>query len=109
MSLLASTLISGGARILSALDTGKDAPAGSTKAKARASAEDFESVFLQTMIGEMFAGLGKDGPLGEGEAGGAWRSMLVQEYSGNIARAGGIGVADSVYRDILALQEQSNR
>ena len=82
---------------------------GTPEARALSTAQDFEAVFLQAMIGEMFSGLGKDGPLGEGEAGGAWRGMLVEQYASNIAKAGGVGVADSVYRDILALQESAQR
>ncbi|MDQ0473073.1 rod-binding protein [Labrys wisconsinensis] len=100
-------LYAAGARIAAATDTGRGAAAGSPQGKARAQAEDFESVFLQTMVQEMFAGLGKEGPLGEGEAGSAWRSLLVQQYAGTIAKSGGIGVADNVYRDILALQEHA--
>lgn len=100
-------LYAAGTRILAASDTGRNAAAGSTQAKARAQAQDFESVYLQTMVQEMFAGLGKEGPLGEGEAGSAWRSLLVQQYAGTIAKSGGIGVADSVYRDILSLQEHA--
>jgi flagellar protein FlgJ len=107
MSDLTSPLVSAASRghVLSKQDTGRHAAPGTVQAKARSAAEDFESVFLQTMIGEMFSGLGKEGPLGEGEAGGAWRGMLVQEYAGTIAKSGGLGLADSVYRDILALQE----
>lgn len=95
-------------RLLARQETGSAAPAGSPQAraqtKAEASSQDFEAVFLQEMVGEMMQGLGSDGPLGEGAAGGAWRSMLVQEYAGAMARSGGIGIAAGVYRDILALQ-----
>jgi peptidoglycan hydrolase FlgJ len=109
MSDLAGPLFSAASRghVLQKPDTGRNAPPHTAQSKARAAAEDFESVFLQTMIGEMFSGIGKEGPLGEGEAGGAWRSMLVQEYAGTISKSGGIGLADSVYRDILALQEKA--
>ncbi len=99
----------GQSRILPALDTGRNAPAGSSQALARRSAEDFEAVFLQTMVQEMMSGLGKDGPLGEGEAGGAWRSLLVQEYAGTMSQSGGIGIADSLYPEILALQSTTAR
>jgi flagellar protein FlgJ len=107
MTIGVSTLINTGARILQALDTGKSAAAGTHQSKARATAEDFESVFLQTMFGEMMTGTGKEGPLGEGEAGGAWRGMLVHEYAGAVAKSGGVGIADSVYREILAMQEKA--
>jgi Rod binding domain-containing protein len=109
MAVEAAHLLSGGARVLAAHDTGLNAPAGSARAKARHSAEEFEAVFLQAMIGEMFAGVGKEGPLGEGEAGGAWRSMLIDGYARTLARSGGIGIADSVYPTILTLQESSAR
>jgi Rod binding domain-containing protein len=105
--MAAAPLYAAGNRVLNGLDSGRNAAPGSKQAKARAQAEDFESVFLQTMVQEMFAGLGKEGPLGQGEAGGAWRSLLVQQYAGGIAKAGGVGVADNVYRDILALQEHA--
>jgi peptidoglycan hydrolase FlgJ len=101
--------VAGQSRILPALDSGRNAPAGSPQAAARRSAEEFEAVFLQTMVQEMMSGLGKDGPLGEGEAGGAWRSLLVQEYAGTMSRSGGIGIADSLYPDILALQSTAAR
>lgn len=100
---------SGSGKVLQGRETGIGAAPGSPAGKARKAAEDFESVFIQTMVQEMFTGVGKEGPLGEGEAGGAWRSLLVQEYAGTMARAGGLGVADSVYRDILALQQGSHR
>ena len=86
------------------------APAGPASAdrllaKGKAAAADFEAVFLQTMVEEMFAGIGEDGPLGGGEAGGAWRGLLVQEYAKGIAQSGGIGIADNVFHEILSLQE----
>jgi len=105
MDLAAPLYTAGSGRILQAQDTGRFAKPGTIEAKARKSAEDFEGVFLQTMVQEMLSGLGKDGPLGEGEAGGAWRGLLVQEYASTMAHSGGVGVADSVYRSILALQK----
>ena len=109
MSLVTPIYAAGSGRILQPQDTGRTAKPGTPEAKARKSAEDFEGVFMQTMMQEMFAGIGKEGPLGEGEAGGAWRSLLVQEYASTMAHSGGIGIADNVYRDILALQKRSAR
>ena len=34
-----------------------------------------------------------------------WRSFLTDEYSKSFAKAGGIGIADHVYRSLLAQQE----
>jgi peptidoglycan hydrolase FlgJ len=81
-------------------------PALDFKAKARATATEFESVFLSTMFNEMFAGIDGDGPLGGGSGGaGVWRSFLSEEYAKSFAKAGGIGLADHVYGALLAQQE----
>lgn len=73
--------------------------------KARASAEEFESVFLSNMFNQMFTGIDGDGPFGGGGKAGVWRSFLTDEYAKSFARAGGIGIADHVYRALLAQQE----
>jgi Rod binding domain-containing protein len=73
-------------------------------AKARAKAQDFEAVFLNSMFGHMFANV-NEGPYSGGEAAKTWRSFLTEEYAKNFARAGGIGIADSVYRQLIAVQE----
>jgi Rod binding domain-containing protein len=74
-------------------------------AKARASAVDFESVFLNSMFNQMFTGIEGDGPFGGGGGAGVWRSFLSEEYSKSFAKAGGIGIADHVYRSLIAQQE----
>jgi Rod binding domain-containing protein len=67
------------------------------KAKARASAVEFEAVFLNSMFAQMFTGIDGDGPFGGGGSAGVWRSFLTDEYSRSFAKAGGIGIADHVY------------
>jgi len=74
-------------------------------AQARAKAEDFEAMFLNSMIQHMFTGLDGDGPLGGQGATGVWRSMLTDQYARTIAKSGGIGIADQVYRSLIAHQE----
>jgi Rod binding domain-containing protein len=84
------------------------APQGKTgaEAKARKTAQEFETMFLEQTLDRMFATVGGDGPLGENGTGGeVYRSMLVKEYAGSIARNGGVGIANHVYREILKLQE----
>lgn len=76
-----------------------------TKVAARKAATEFEAVFLTTMLEGMFQGLKTDAPFGGGPAEKSYRSMLVGEYAGELARSGGIGIADHVYREILAAQE----
>jgi len=79
--------------------------AGGSKAKAWATAQDFESVFLNSMLQHMFTGMEGEGPLGGKGAAGVWRSFLTQEYAKTFAKAGGIGLADHVYRSLIAQQE----
>ena len=76
-----------------------------SKEKAWASAQDFEAVFLNSMFQQMFTGLQGEGPLGGNGATGVWRSFLTDEYSKSFAKAGGIGIADQVYRSLFAQQE----
>ena len=75
------------------------------QAKARAKAQDFEAVFLNTMFQQMFAGLEGEGPFGGKGATGVWRSFLTDQYSRTFAKAGGVGIADQVYASLLKIQE----
>jgi flagellar protein FlgJ len=84
---------------------GKAVP--SVQAKARQQAEDFEAVFLNTMFQSMFSGLNGEGPFGGSGATGVWRSFLTDEYAKSFAKAGGIGIADHVYRALIERQSQS--
>jgi flagellar protein FlgJ len=89
----------------SAPAAGKVSAAGKTKAKA--AAQDFEAVFINSMFQQMFTSVGGDGPFGGDGATGVWRSFLTDEYSKSFAKAGGIGMADQVYRSLMAQQEVS--
>lgn len=79
------------------------------KAKARKSAEDFEAVFLNSMFNQMFTAVDGEGPFGGEGAVGVWRSFLSDEYAKSFAKAGGIGIADHVYRSLIAQQEASSK
>ncbi|MBZ0325199.1 MAG: rod-binding protein [Alphaproteobacteria bacterium] len=74
-------------------------------AAARRTAEEFEAVFLAQMLEYMVAGLDTAGPFGGGHGEEVFRSLLTQEYGRSMARAGGVGFADAVQREILRLQE----
>ena len=80
--------------------------AGNT-GKLRELAEDFESVFLNSMFQQMFAHVG-EGPFSGGPGANIWRSFLTEEYSKSFVKAGGIGIADDVMRALLARQEQQS-
>jgi Rod binding domain-containing protein len=74
-------------------------------AKAKASAQDFEGVFLNSMFQQMFTGADGEGPMGGKGSNGIWRSFLTDEYAKSFAKAGGIGLADHVYAALIAQQE----
>jgi flagellar protein FlgJ len=78
--------------------------------KIKDTSQQFESVFLTNMLEEMFAGVQEqEGPLGTGNGPGqgAWRSMLTEEYANSISKNGGVGVAEHVQRELIALQERT--
>ena len=77
-------------------------------AKARAAAQDFEAVFLNAMFGQMFSGVG-EGPFSGGQAAKTWQGFLTDEYAKNFAKAGGIGIGDTVYKELIAQQEARGR
>jgi Rod binding domain-containing protein len=82
--------------------------AAGKQAKARAAAEDFEAVFLNSMFQHMFTNIDGEGPFGGSGAAGVWRSMLTDQYARSFAKAGGIGIADQVYRSLMAHQEKQS-
>jgi Rod binding domain-containing protein len=110
MSAIPSFATQTGAASLSALTSPIDKPvfdssAADPKAKARKQATDFEAMFLNSMFSQMFTGIDGEGPFGGAGATGVWRSFLSDEYAKSFAKAGGVGLADHVYRALLAQQE----
>ncbi len=72
---------------------------------ARRVSEEFEAFFLSQVMQPMFANLGAEEPFGGGLAEDMWQSLMVDEYGKAMARAGGIGIADAVLRQIILMQE----
>jgi Rod binding domain-containing protein len=83
----------------------KVSPEAQTKAKAQA--QDFEAMFLNSMFSQMTSGLKGDGPFGDTVGTGVWRSMLTDQYSRAFAKAGGIGISNEVYRTLILQQANS--
>ena len=75
-----------------------------TRDEARHVAQQFERMFISEMLGPMFAGIETDGPFGGGNAEASFRPMLIDQYADAIAKGGGIGIADSVMKEILKMQ-----
>jgi flagellar protein FlgJ len=74
------------------------------RAKARATATDFEAMFLNSMFSQMTSGIKGEGPFGDTPGTGVWRSMLTEQYSKSFARAGGVGISNDVYRTLILQQ-----
>ena len=75
------------------------------QAKARKTAQDFESYFLAQFVDRMFQGVPKDKLAGSGNGEEIFRGLLSQEYGKEMAARGGFGIADQIYREILKTQE----
>jgi len=78
--------------------------AAKLKDKAKAAARDFEAMFLNSMLQQMFTGIDGDGPFGGSGALKVWRSFMTDQYAKTFAKNGGIGIASHVY-DILLKQQ----
>jgi Rod binding domain-containing protein len=74
-------------------------------AHLRKAALEFEAFFLSQFLNSMSSGLEPDGMFGGGESEKMFRSMLNDEYARSMSRNNGIGIADAVYREMLAMQE----
>ena len=72
--------------------------------KAKDAASKFETQFLSSMLQQMFAGLSTDGPFGGGPGEEMFRSLLTDAMAKQMTKSGGIGLTDTVQREILKLQ-----
>jgi Rod binding domain-containing protein len=84
----------------------KPAEAGASD-RLRTVAQEFEGMVLAQMLAPMFEALDADGFGGGGSGERMFRPMLVERYAQSLAGNGGIGVADSVYRELVRMQEDA--
>lgn len=68
-------------------------------------AREFESVFLAQVLNTMNTGIGENTGFDGGHAESQWRSLLNEHLARDVARGGGVGVADAVQRELLRAQE----
>lgn len=73
-------------------------------ARTKDAAQKFESQFLSVMFQHMFEGVETDGPFGGGKGEEMFRSMMTDAMGKQVAKAGGIGIAASVQREMLKMQ-----
>jgi flagellar protein FlgJ len=78
-------------------------------AKVRQQAEDFEGVFLNTLTKELFSSIKTDeSAMGGGFGEETWRSMQSEQLAATMAQNGGLGIAEQLLPDLLAMQEAIN-
>ena len=69
----------------------------------------FKTSCMILVISQLTSGLTGEGPLGdEGTGADIWRGMLTQQYAKSVTQAGGVGIASSVYTELMRLQEKSH-
>ncbi len=81
------------------------APKVQPKQDIESTARDFEAVFVSQMLEQMFADVKTDGPGGGGSGEQIFRSMMIQEVGRQMVAQGGMGLADTVKRELIAMQE----
>ena len=70
----------------------------------RQTAEEFEATFIAQMLKPMFDSINTDGPFGGGFGESMYRSMMTEQMGKSVAANGGVGLADTVQREMLKLQ-----
>ena len=81
---------------------------GGRDPRAWEAAKEFEAQFVSTLLQSMFKGLeDQDNPFSGGAGETMFGSLLVDQYGQQMAKSGGVGLADSVYREMLKMQEVS--
>lgn len=83
----------------------RETPQADPNAELRHVAEEFEAVFLAQMMAPMFEGLQTDGLGGGGMGEEIFRPLLIEQYAAALSQAGGVGIADSIVRELMRLQE----
>ncbi|MBU1376657.1 MAG: rod-binding protein [Alphaproteobacteria bacterium] len=84
--------------------TAQTTTASLAHSKAKDAGQKFEAQFLSTMFQHMFEGLDTNGPFGGGAGEEMFRSMMTEAMGKQVAKSGGIGLADTVQREILKMQ-----
>ncbi|MBL8629413.1 MAG: rod-binding protein [Rhodospirillaceae bacterium] len=74
--------------------------------RAKATADEFESVFVGQMLEYMSEGVEVDPMFGGGHAEEMWKSMMNQEYGKHIVKNGGLGISKQVMDYMLKAQEE---
>lgn len=89
------------------LQSGATAPSAAELAKRgdiQRTAQQFEASFLGVMLQAMFKDVNVSQPFGGGEGEEMWKSFLTDAMAKSVTKAGGVGIAGPVAREMLKLQ-----
>ena len=74
--------------------------------KAWKAAQDFEGMALNEFLKPMFDTVDLSAsPMGGGDGEAQWKPMLIDAMAKKIAHAGGLGIAQPVFRQMIQMQE----
>ena len=76
-----------------------------TADQAEATARDFESMFMAQMLESMFGDSVGNDAFGDEDSGQIYKGLMMDAYGKEVAKSGGIGIAQYVKKELLALQE----
>jgi Rod binding domain-containing protein len=82
------------------------APLSADAGKVKATAKEFEAVFVSEMLSHMFEGIEVDKEFGGGAGETMFRSMMVQEYGKQMTKGGGLGISDQIQKMMIQMQQQ---
>ena len=68
-------------------------------------AQEFEAVFIADALKHMYQGVAVDPLNGDGAGSESWRELLVDEYAKDFEARGGLGLAEPIAAQLLAIQE----
>ena len=69
-------------------------------------AQDFEAMTLNQFLSPMFDTIDTaSGPFGGGEGETAWKPMMVDSIAKQLSKAGGLGLAQPVFHQMIQMQE----
>ena len=78
--------------------------ADAARLRMQDTAAKFEASFLSVMLQQAFEGVDAGGPFGGGPGEARFKSFLTEAMAKQTARAGGVGIAAHVEREMLKMQ-----
>jgi len=71
--------------------------------------KQFEAMFISEMLSHMFDSVKVDPEFGGGQAEETYRGLMIEEYGKQIANNGGIGLANEIKAQMIAMQEAADQ